>query len=170
MSMYKNGFTKIEILIIAAIIGVLGLSSVFSVMTARSRTRDAVRMSDIRQVQAGLEVYFGNNNTYPESSDYIALGSVTTSCLTDNGFTSSCSDGKYLEAVPATPSSGLKGYSSCSGASDAYCYIAQNGDYRISFELEHANPLIDLQKGINCATQDGLKAGECPALSIGTTN
>ena len=164
--MYKNGFTKIEILIIAAIIGVLGLTAVFAVMTARSRTRDAVRMSDVRQLQAGLEIYFVDFNTYPESLNYTALGTATTQCLASAGFTSNCSDNTYLEAVPAIPSSGLDELSSCSDTSNAYCYAAENGEYRINFELEHANPLIGLQKGINCATESGLEPGECSALSI----
>ncbi|MBT3230443.1 hypothetical protein HN358_01495 [Candidatus Uhrbacteria bacterium] len=168
--MYKSGFTKIEILIIATIVGVLGLSAVFAVTTARSRTRDAVRMSDVRQVQAGLEVYFIGNNAYPESLDYMALGTATTKCLTQNGFTSNCTSGAYLEAVPSAPSAGLAGLSSCLGVSDAYCYLAQNGDYRIQFELEHNNSLVGLQKGANCATQDGLKSGECSALPIGGSN
>jgi len=164
--MYKNGFTKIEVLIIAAIIGILGITAVFAVTTARSRTRDAVRMSDVRQLQAGLEMYFIDFNTYPESLDYMALGTVTARCLTSAGFTSNCSDGTYLEAVPAIPSSGLKQLSSCSDISNAYCYAAENGDYRINFELEHANPLIGLEKGINCATESGLDSGVCNALPI----
>ncbi len=164
--MYKNGFTKVEVLIIAAIIGVLGITAVFAVMTARSRTRDAVRMSDVRQLQAGLEMFFIDYNTYPESLDYMALGAATTQCLTSQGFTSSCSEGGYLEAVPTMPSAGLKGLSSCSDLSNMYCYAAENGDYRIHFELEYDNPLIGLEKGINCVTPGGLEPGECDPLPI----
>lgn len=164
--MYTKGFTKIEILIIAAIVGILGITAVIAVTTARSRTRDAVRMSDVRQIQTGLEVYFVDHNTYPESLSAIALGTPTTRCLSEQGFSSSCSDELYLEVVPSAPTSGLDELSSCSDRSNAYCYIAENGDYSISFELEHDNPLIGLEKGLNCATEDGLKSGECPALQI----
>lgn len=164
--MNKYGFTKLEILIIAAIIGVLGLTAVFAVMTARSRTRDAVRMSDVRQMQVGLEMYFIDHNVYPEALEYVALGTATTQCLGVDGFRSNCSDGAYLEAVAAIPSAGLKGLSSCDGRSGAYCYLAENGDYRIQFELEHDNPLVGLQKGINCATESGLDSGACEALPI----
>lgn len=164
--MYKNGFTKVEILIIAAIIGVLGITAVFAVMTARSRTRDAVRMSDVRQLQAGLEMYFIDFNTYPESLDYTALGTATTRCLTTDGFTSSCSEGGYLEAIPSMPSGGLGEMSSCSDMSNVYCYAGENGDYRIHFELEHDNPLVGLQKGLNCVTPEGIESGQCDALPI----
>lgn len=165
--MNKYGFTKLEILILAAIIGILGLTAVFAVMTARSRTRDAVRMSDIRQLQAGLEMYFIDHNTYPESLEFIALGSATTRCLGVNGFGTNCTnDGAYLEAIGTIPEAGLDELSACSGQPNAYCYLAQDGDYRIQFELEHDNPLISLGKGANCATQSGLEPGACKQLPI----
>lgn len=162
--MYKNGFTKIEILIIASIVGILGITAVVAVTTARSRTRDAVRMSDVRQIQTGLEVYFIDHNTYPQALEPIALGTPTTGCLSEQGFSSSCSGGLYLEFVPGAPTSGLNELSSCSDRSNAYCYVAENGNYRISFELEHDNPLIGLEKGLNCATENGLESGECLPL------
>ena len=159
--MYTKGFTKIEILIIAGIIGILGVTAVVAVSTARSRTRDAVRMSDVRQLQAGLELYFIDHNEYPESLEYKALGTVGTMCLSEQGFSSVCNGNVYLESVGATPSSGLEGLSSCSDISNAYCYLAENGDYRVQFELEHNNPIIGLQEGLNCATQTGLSSGTC---------
>ncbi|KKR89540.1 MAG: hypothetical protein UU36_C0024G0001, partial [Candidatus Uhrbacteria bacterium GW2011_GWE2_41_1153] len=132
----------------------------------RSRTRDAVRMSDVRQIQAGLELFFIDHNAYPESVEATALGTPTTGCLSEQGFSSNCADGLYLEAVPSTPTSGLNQLSSCSDRSNAYCYFAENGNYRISFELEHDNPLIGLVKGLNCATESGLESGACSSLLI----
>ncbi|MCG2687484.1 hypothetical protein L6260_01625 [Candidatus Parcubacteria bacterium] len=159
--MYTKGFTKIEVLIIAAIIGILGITAVIAVSTARSRTRDAVRMSDVRQMQAGLELYFINHNEYPQSAEYIPLGMAGTSCLAEQGFLAVCNDNTYLESIGATPATGLDGLSSCGDISNAYCYVAEDGDYRIGFELEYDNPIINLQKGLNCATQSGLEPGAC---------
>ncbi len=163
--MYIKGFTKIEVLIIAAIIGILGISAVVAISTARSRTRDAVRMSDVRQLQAGLELYFIKNNEYPLSINHMALGNTGAMCLSSSGFASVCNDAIYLESVSATPKSGLAGLSSCSDIANAYCYLAQDGDYRVQFELEHANPAIGLVEGLNCATPSGLEAGVCEVIA-----
>jgi general secretion pathway protein G len=162
--MYKKGFTKIEILIIAAIIGILGITAVVAISTARSRTRDAVRMSDIRQLQAGLELFFIDHNAYPEALEYTALGYTGTMCLSSSGFSSVCESNVYLESVGKAPSGGLNDMSSCSDISNAYCYLAQDGDYRIQFELEHDNPVIGLVKGLNCASHRGLYAGTCDTI------
>lgn len=166
--MNKQGVTKIEILVIALVVGVLGLLAVYAVSSARSQTRDAVRISDVRQIQAGLELRFNDVNEYPEWHEYFVLGEPATSCLSDTGFAASCSSGSqtvYLEVVPATPSGGLKEQVSCSNVNNAYCYIGANGEYRLEFELENNNRILGLQKGVNCATAGGLQPGACPDLT-----
>lgn len=164
--MNKLGITKIEVLVVGLIIGLLGLTAVVAVSTARSRTRDAVRLSDVRQVQAGLELYFNDFNMYPEANG-VPLGTASTACLGESGFAASCSPSVetiYLEAVSATPRQGLKRLSACGNESNAYCYLGTNGEYRIQFELENNNPLLGLVKGVNCAMEFGLEPGQCPAL------
>ncbi len=162
----QKGFTKIEILVVAAIIGLLGIMAVVSVVTARSRTRDAVRLSDIRQIQGGLELYFIDSNAYPITDEVIALGAASTSCLSVDGLGAPCAiDETYLDVVPFTPTSGLNGASVCNGYSNAYCYYSNGDDYYVQFELEHNNPQLELQKGVNCAKPSGLAAGECETLT-----
>lgn len=162
--MNKLGITKIEVLIVALIIGLMGVASTVAVSTARSKTRDAIRLSDVRQLQAGLELFFVDYNIYPEALEVRALGTASTQCLSENGFSPTCSqsiESVYLEAIAGTPKNGLKELSSCGDQVNAYCYIAVNGEYRIQFELENSNPLLELQKGINCATENGLESGNC---------
>lgn len=163
----QKGFTKIEILVVAAIVGLLGIMAVVSVMTARSRTRDAVRLSDIRQIQSGLELHFIDTNSYPVMGEIAALGTAATSCLSIDGFGAPCatSDKIYLNVVPFVPTAGLNGTSTCSGYSNAYCYYSNSDEYYVQFELEHANPQLELQKGVNCATPSGLDAGACSTLT-----
>lgn len=166
--MNKLGITKIEILIVSLIIGLLGLTAVVAVSTARSRTRDAIRLSDIRQVQAGLELYFNDFNMYPEELG-IPLGTASTRCLSEAGFAASCTpsvETVYLDAVASTPRQGLKKLTSCGSETNAYCYLGTNGEYRIQFELENNNPLLGLVKGVNCATEFGIEPGLCPDLAV----
>ncbi|MDP2631741.1 MAG: type II secretion system protein [Candidatus Uhrbacteria bacterium] len=165
--MNKQGITKIEVLIVALIIGLLGLMAVVAVSTARSRTRDAIRLSDVRQTQAALELYFNDFNMYPEVATETALGGASTICLGESGFASACmaqSENVYMDVVPGTPTAGLNKLSGCSDVSNAYCYVGSVGEYRIQFELEHANPLIELQKGLNCATESGIEPGQCSVI------
>ncbi|MCR4312383.1 MAG: hypothetical protein NUV56_03805 [Candidatus Uhrbacteria bacterium] len=160
--------TKIEILVVALVIGLMGLLSGAAVMTARAHTRDVTRLAHIRELQMGLEMYFQDLSSYPASADAIALGQALTACLSSEGFSAPCSSNgptPYLEAVPTPPEQGLKGLSTCADVEDAYCFIANEDEYRIQFELENRNGALGVQAGLNCATEDGIKAGTCSSLT-----
>ncbi|HPW05776.1 MAG TPA: prepilin-type N-terminal cleavage/methylation domain-containing protein, partial [bacterium] len=64
----KKGFTLIELLVVIAIIGLLSTMSVLALNSARARARDAKRIADIKQIQTALEMYYNDNNTYPEAA------------------------------------------------------------------------------------------------------
>ncbi len=68
MKMNKTkGFTLIELLVVIAIIGILSSVVLASLNTAREKSRDAKRVSDIKQIQLALELYFDSNGEYPDS-------------------------------------------------------------------------------------------------------
>ncbi|MDD3016642.1 MAG: type II secretion system protein, partial [Lactococcus chungangensis] len=79
MKKNKKGFTLIELLVVIAIIGLLATLSVIALNTARVKARDARRVSDVKQIQTALEMYFDTNDKYPDS----------TSTLQTSGFMSS---------------------------------------------------------------------------------
>lgn len=71
----KRGFTLIELLVVVAIIGLLATIVALSLNSARSRARDARRVSDIRQIEAAMELYFANNKqSYPKSLEELVDG------------------------------------------------------------------------------------------------
>ena len=62
----KRGFTLIELLVVIAIIGILSSVVLASLNTARLKSRDARRISDIKQLQIALALYSDSNSSaYP---------------------------------------------------------------------------------------------------------
>lgn len=61
----KKGFTLIEILIVVAIIAILASSVLVGFGPAQRQGRDARRISDLRQVQNALELYYSKCGYYP---------------------------------------------------------------------------------------------------------
>jgi len=65
MKNLKRGFTLIELLVVIAIIGILSSVVLASLNSARAKSRDAKRLSDIKSLQLALELYFDQEKTYP---------------------------------------------------------------------------------------------------------
>jgi prepilin-type N-terminal cleavage/methylation domain-containing protein len=61
----RFGFTLIEILIVIAIIAVLASAVLIGLGPVQRQGRDARRISDLRQVQNALELYFAKCGYYP---------------------------------------------------------------------------------------------------------
>lgn len=89
MKQNKQGFTLIELLVVIAIIGLLSTLSILALNQARARARDAKRISDVKQIQTALELYYNDAGDYPASI-------ITGSPIVYGGNT-------YLAAVPAAP-------------------------------------------------------------------
>lgn len=135
--MRKNkGFTLIELLVVIAIIGLLSTLAVVSLNSARQKSRDARRVSDVKQIQTALEMYFSDEDTYPiiDPAAAITLGSDNYDCLDDStaGFVASCGTGNvYMTSVPADP---------LNNATYLYTYestsATDGSGYTIKFKLE----------------------------------
>lgn len=61
----RKGFTLIEILIVVAIIAILSSVVLIGLGPTQRIGRDARRLSDLRQTQNGLELYFNKCGYYP---------------------------------------------------------------------------------------------------------
>lgn len=64
----ERGITLIELLVVIAIIGLLASIVMASLNSARSKARDAKRLSDFKQIQLALELYRDANGQYPSAA------------------------------------------------------------------------------------------------------
>jgi prepilin-type N-terminal cleavage/methylation domain-containing protein len=162
----QKGFTLVELLVAIAIIALIGILAGVAVSAARSKQRDATRLSNVRQLQSVLENHFNEVNAYPDG-EALPLGDVTQSaCLSTNGFLADCTyeEAVFLNTVIGTYSEGLEGLVVCGDpVRSAFCYTQkQEGDsYGIEFELENGLTQVGLIAGVNCATPQGMGAGSC---------
>lgn len=160
----EKQLNKWEWLGIGLIIALLVAIAVFAVRNARANMRDSVRLTDIRQIQLSLELHFNDSSNYPETEEPLPLGTISTSCLSRSGFRANCSaeqETVYARFISTPPRQGLRRLVSCGGVENTYCYSSTLEGYRIEFELERDNPVIGVQRGINCATRNGITAGLC---------
>ena len=111
--MKKNkGFTLIELLVVIAIIGLLATLAVVALNNARAKSRDVRRISDIKQIQTSLEMYYNDANGYP-------TGTAWPSSINYSGTT-------YMASVPTNPAP-----NGCT-----YVYNGSTSSYTITFCLE----------------------------------
>lgn len=118
----KKGFTLIELLIVVAILGLLASIVLVGLGGARARARDARRISDLRETQNALELYYSAVGNYPNALTNLTSGSP------DIG----------IRKLPNDPSTGSPYTYAVNGSG------SDNTHYVLSAKLEQQNPaLID---------------------------
>lgn len=105
----KKGFTLIEMLIVVAIIGILAGAVLVGLGPVQKGGRDARRLSDLRQVQNGLELYYNKNQKYPTG---IGSWDALRNTLTGAGI--------GVANVPQDPKSGATYYYASDGNGTTY--------------------------------------------------
>ncbi len=126
MKNIKRGFTLIELLVVIAIIGILSSVVLASLNSARAKSRDAKRLSDIKSLQLALELYFDQEKAYPIGLgvDYLVpdyIGQEPKDPFSDSYRYERCGggDGYHLGASLEQDSSALK--DDADKAWEAYC-------------------------------------------------
>ena len=160
---FTKGFTLIELLVVIAIIALLSTVVMSGLNSARSKGRDAKRLSDIKQLQAALELYFDTCKGYPgyATGSAVVVGTLTaqyggcaTAVLTD-----------YMNPLPVNPRPVSP---VANGADYKYCPTAlaapitcagvasgNAASYMITFALEGSSG--SLTAGMHSATPSGIQ-------------
>ena len=100
----RKGFTLIELLVVIAIIGILSSVVLASLSTARQKSRDAKRISDVGQIQLALELFFDGNQSYPSTTPGLA------STASIEGGVQLLSNKNFLPQAPVPPAGGSTKY------------------------------------------------------------
>lgn len=137
--MGKKGFTFIELLVAVSVVAIL-VGIVLLVMNPnqlRAKTRDAKRVNDLKAVQAALEQYFADNESYPQCGGATNWG-IANTCL-------STALQNYIGAFPADPLTNAHGSDSSpcaisTGQANRYNYISDGSTYTLTALLETSAP------------------------------
>lgn len=116
--MKQKAFSIVELLTVISIIGVLFAIVIGSTTASRSRARDNKRITDLKEIQLGLALYYDVNKAYPIGNDTSIL---VTKLVVD----------KYLPEIPRDPAGGQYEYT---GTATTYC---------LGTKLEVATPPSD---------------------------
>jgi general secretion pathway protein G len=99
----KNGFTLIELIVVATIAAILMTIGIVSFQSANMKSRDTKRKSDLEQIRSSLEMYRTDNSSYPASAD---LNSDLVP--------------QYISAIPSDPKAGNPVYKYIPTGSNPY--------------------------------------------------
>lgn len=92
---HTRAFTLIELLVVISIIGIMTAIMTANFSTARSKSRDAKRISDISNIQLALALYFDRCGVYPSTLNVSATDA--TNCPID------ISLGTFIATIPTPP-------------------------------------------------------------------
>lgn len=112
----KNGFTLVEILVVATIIAVLSGLGFVSYATLSKQSRDSRRIADLQNLRSALEFYNSEAGQYPLSANINVL-------VTEG----------YLQSIPKDPKTEENYiYYSLDGSSYELCTNLEGSDASIS--------------------------------------
>lgn len=124
-----------ELLVVISIIGLLSTIAMVSLNNARKKSRDARRISDIRQIRKALEIYKEKMGYYPaQTSDACCGGWDVGPCGTDETFIQPLVGEGIMSKVPVDPSytgTGCGGYRYYRYGASSYGCDGSNGAFYV---------------------------------------
>lgn len=142
-----KGFTLIELLVVISLIGILTSFMVMNYVKFRQSANDGVRKSDLRQIQAALEMYRADNGNYPNALP--VCGAV---------FQDGAGNVTYMKATPCDPTTAGQQYQ--------YAYNNLDGTYCLRACLQN---LSDIESDLKKKGADNIACNGVANCNPGTT-
>lgn len=111
----SKGFTLIELLTVISIISILTALLTVAFVSVGARSRDTQRKSNIKQIQAALELYKADNDAYPASG--IIMGIACNAAFTGGTAPTQVT---YMTKFPCDPKNITIKYSYVSPTTSTY--------------------------------------------------
>lgn len=150
----SHSYTLVELLVAVTIIIILSGILLLSIKSAKAKSRDNQRLSDMKQIQLALELYYNNNGHYPYNTDpdagswdygYFVAGDVFIQPL--EGATG------LLMKTPGDPSFvGSSGYAYYRyGAGGGGCDVSRGAFYVLGvYDMETSGRPYGASPGFSC--------------------
>lgn len=124
----NNGFTLVELLVVIAIIGILSSAVLVSLKSARTKAMVSKSLTDLKQIQTALELYYDANGSYPLSAGgwsgfYTAWGTPSANWIVGLAPT-------YIQSLPREPRNTTDPH-------DQYYYFSTGTDYKLLYHVPH---------------------------------
>ncbi len=149
----QKGFTLVELLVAIGIIGILATITTVSVSSIRAKGRDTKRVTDVKAIQANLEIFAETNGGYPTDAQqkpieglWMCNGDKAAGWKDDTG----CVEASRIFKVPKNPAPG--------GTSYKYVGVATGQSYQLNFTLEGDSG--SFKKDCNVATEKEIRSKE----------
>ncbi|MEI6498694.1 MAG: type II secretion system protein [bacterium] len=132
---HKNkAFTLIELLIVAAIIGVIQLVVIYTYLNAQKQTRDVGRKSDLAKISTALEMWHADKKEYPATNNWV---SGSSNDLNDT-LANTILRYKYIDSIPCDPkvsqwNCAHGGHNAGSNPDYGYLYVLKNYNFSGSY-------------------------------------
>lgn len=145
--LFKRGFTLVELLVVIAIIGILTAIVTANFTSAKSKSRDAKRISDLSQIQLALDQAFDKCNMYPPDSSQQLLESTVVCTISNTAYPVSY----FITKVPKENATTPYFYSSPSSSPNS------NLDYLLRARLENNHSVLTDDIDNNDITNNSIK-------------
>lgn len=154
------GFTLIEIMVVVAIVGLLSAVIYANFGESSAQSRDAKRKSDLRAMQAAIELYKNENGVYPEgcrgAGNWSGQNGSIHACLSGSEYVIDLAP-EYIPKLPTDPklAGGYSGY--------AYIVNAERSVYKFIIKNTVETETVDYNHSFKSCDASNSGIGVCDA-------